>query len=81
MKPESRVYCPVGYVDYNDEDNGIWRQEGVPGGMRDITTIGSNNYTKSAKTVRDNLAEYFVKEGAVPWQRERAAVLHDSDAD
>ena len=44
---------------YNDENNGAWRQEGVPGGMRDITNLGPNNYTKTAKTMRDNLAEYF----------------------
>ncbi len=45
--------------------------------MRDITLMGSNNYAKNAKEMRDRLAEYFVTTGALSWQNERASILHE----
>ena len=74
---EQMTYCPPGYVDNHDEKNGAWRLEGNARGMRDITMMGSNNYAKNAKEMRDRIAEYFVSTGALPWQNERASILHE----
>jgi len=71
------MYCPTGYVDYDGQPNGAWRQDvSDTSALRDIGKFGSNMYTRTAKQMRDNLADYFVTEqGSVDWQNERAAIL------
>ena len=64
-------YCPHGFVD-TDEQLGGWRKvikDNGCGGMTDCTTIGSNNYSKNAKDIRDKFSQYFNSpEGEVSWQ-------------
>ena len=48
---------------------GDWRQEqNYISGLKDVRRIGSNNYAKIAKVIRDKFKDYFVNEGAVDWQ-------------
>ena len=49
---------------------GDWRNDvSCQNGLRNLSKIGSNNYTNDAKTVRDNFCRYFSSDvGAVPWQ-------------
>ena len=65
-------YCPPNYVDTDRVDGilpGQWRvEENQIMGLRDINRLGSNNYSKNAKLVRDEFREYFIEEGAVDWQ-------------
>ncbi|KAI4469620.1 hypothetical protein MML48_1g02418 [Holotrichia oblita] len=37
-------------------------------GILPLQNVGSNNYTREAAVIRDNFANYFHGEGAVPWQ-------------
>lgn len=69
--------CPTGYVDADDQSNGAWRQEvSDMSALRNISKLGSNMYTKTAKQMRDNLCDYFNSEqGSVSWQNERAVLL------
>ena len=65
-------YCLERFVDQESRSgfiSGEWRQdENNIFGMQDITKIGSNNYSKTAKEVRDLYKDYFNNEGAVEWQ-------------
>ena len=36
--------------------------------LKMLEKIGSNNYSKTAKVIRDKFKDYFVNEGAVDWQ-------------
>ena len=68
-------YCPENLTD-REEHNGIrpgeWRHDLQHiTGLQPINQIGSNNYSQSAKTVRDNFKDFFNQEGAVSWQWER----------
>lgn len=66
-----RRYSP----DNDDEDNGEWRSiVGVSSGLHSLPTCTNNNYTRVAKTMRDNLAHYFNNSGSVEWQYIRAGV-------
>ena len=38
------------------------------GGLAEITSLGSNNYSKTAKDIRDTFRDYF--DGQAPWQLE-----------
>jgi len=53
-------YCPPSYID-NESSYGFqagdWRKENV--GLRQIQQIGSNNYSREAKEVRDRFKNYF----------------------
>ena len=67
-------YCPDNFVD-QEQPNGIipgdWRKEQVTNsGLQPINRQASNNYTETAKIVRDNFKCYFNEEGAVSWQSE-----------
>ena len=65
-------YCPNTFID-QDGHNGL-----IPGewrgninniqGLEDILQFGSNNYSKDARKVRDDITEYFNNEGSVDWQ-------------
>eukprot|EP00795_Rhopilema_esculentum_P008700 gene8700-14721_t len=74
QKSYRRLYCPVGYVDYEDSHGilhkGIWRSEvSEAGALADITQMGSNNYPKTAERFRALMADFFVSpQGELPWQ-------------
>ena len=73
---ENYSYCPQSYVDQVSQSGvvpGDWRkEEAVCGGLLSIQKLGSNNYPKSAKEVRDRFKNYFCSpEGAVEWQFEK----------
>ena len=65
-------YCPPNYIEREENDHvlpGDWRQEqNHISGLKDVRRIGSNNYSKTAKAIRDKFKDYFVNEGAVDWQ-------------
>lgn len=71
-----KYYCPPGFVD-NERSNGHieigeWRSE-VQGntGLLPLNSIGSNNYSRQAKDVREDFMAYFnSKDGEVSWQWE-----------
>ena len=69
-----RLYCPTGYVDYEDchgiIHKGTWRSDVCEAGaLPEINQIGPNNYTKAAEQFRALMAEYFVSpQGQLPWQ-------------
>lgn len=60
------MYCPAGYVDYNDEANGAWREDNV---LKDTNRMGSNIAQRVVYQIRETLSNYFVSDiGKVPWQ-------------
>eukprot|EP00795_Rhopilema_esculentum_P003600 gene3600-13019_t len=74
QKSYRRLYCPVGYVDYDDSHGivhkGIWRSEvSEAGALADITQMGSNNYPKTAERFCALMADFFVSpQGELLWQ-------------
>ena len=69
-------YCPSSYTDYDTSSGfqaGNWRKEHVNNaGLQPIPQIGSNNYSREAKEVRDGFKDYFCSpEGSLEWQLER----------
>lgn len=73
-KNNNYSYCPVNYVDRDTcSASGIipgeWRKDNESiSGMRDLMSVGSNNYSKNAASVRDEFKQYFNNEGTVDWQ-------------
>jgi len=67
--PNSASDCPPGYADTGDEDNGHWRHEEPSLALRNLSNLSSNAHTAAAKEMRNAIAEYFVKEGSVYWQK------------
>jgi len=50
----------------------------VKGGLLPLMRAGSNNYSKSAKEIRDDFRDYFCsEEGSVPWQWETVLRTRD----
>ncbi|XP_035714843.1 protein ALP1-like [Folsomia candida] len=72
MRPETRKYCPPGYFDIDDDKNVEWRLQGGGSGLADFRKNNRNNYTNNARIMRDNLCNYFMGNGSVEWQEERA---------
>ena len=76
QKSYGRLYCPQGYVDYEDSHGivhrGTWRSEVQGNGaLLDINQIGNNNNTRTAQALRQRTAEYFLTPpGELPWQYE-----------
>lgn len=74
LSDQQRWYCPESYVDWDGPNNvvnkGNWRQElhNLGGALTSISTTFSRRATISAFQLRDKLAEYFVNEGAIPFQ-------------
>lgn len=67
---EDNGYCAKSLLD-SDSRPGEWRKdtEGYQRMVKISKNVGSNNYTKDAKTVRDNFKHYFMSEsGAAEWQ-------------
>ena len=74
-KLENNQYCPEGFVDIDGtsrQRQGDWRKiVESDTGLGPVVRIGSNNYSKEAKRVRDLFCEYFNSPaGQVPWQWE-----------
>ena len=74
-RTESRSrYFPSGYADEEASDGvraGGWRTEGESIGLNEINQIGSANYSRDAKHVRDDFRDYFFSEdGSLAWQLE-----------
>jgi Cu2+-containing amine oxidase len=68
-------------VDHEDENTG----EVIPGEWRrEVTELLSsktrtvNNYTEAAKLIRDQYADYFWEEGAIPAQWKATGILPGS---
>ena len=74
-KNESYSYCPPSYIDKDNRSGltpGDWRKEQENCAGLQTTNIGSNNYSKEAKKVRDAFKNYFCSpEGSLEWQLER----------
>ena len=71
------LYTPAESMDREDREDpeshqvifGEWRQEVCSSGMQPLGKQGSNNYSASAKEIRDSLCTYYNSTaGAVPWQ-------------
>ncbi len=54
---------------------GLWRS--TVSSMVPLTNLGSRNYTKEAESIRSTYAEYFCRDGVVPWQWKRIGVNDD----
>lgn len=74
LRMNSSSYLYRGCVDEEDHENGVilegtWRKEIRGLGLPDLTNASeSNNYTKNASNIRNNLADWFMGDGAIPWQ-------------
>lgn len=73
LMADSKFYFPPSFGDLSIGGTvrpGDWRNDiSCQNGLRNLSKIGSNNYTNDAKTVRDNFCRYFSSDvGAVPWQ-------------
>lgn len=70
---DNDFYCPPGFSDVENEHGlrfGDWRKEiGDMHGLSPIQQLGSNNYKKDAKLIREHFRDFFCSmEGEVPWQ-------------
>ena len=68
-------YCPNDLVDQeinHEQIPGNWRRETANyDGLVSFVSQGSNNYSRSAKHVRETFKNYFNSEvGSVTWQQE-----------
>ncbi|KAK5649473.1 hypothetical protein RI129_000502 [Pyrocoelia pectoralis] len=64
----SDLYCPAGFVDSNDRENGDWRKE-TP--LPSVGRTGANIARKVVYQNRDILCDYFLSEnGQISWQSE-----------
>ena len=75
LPDDSYSYCPFNYIDeqsLNGVTAGQWRNDASPNtSLYPIAKVGSNNYSKYAKTTRDNFKKYFNSpEGEISWQWE-----------
>ena len=64
-------YCSTSFTDQTTTGvlDGEWRREGKGDGFPPIPRVGSNNYSREAKRIRDQFKDYFCSpEGAVSWQ-------------
>ncbi|KAJ8958212.1 hypothetical protein NQ314_006437 [Rhamnusium bicolor] len=74
LRKTTTTYISRGSVDEEDFENGTilngsWRHEIKGTGLPDLTiTNETRNYFKTAAGIRNKLADWFMGEGAVPWQ-------------
>lgn len=67
-------YCPVGFTDTEGPGGtqlmGEWRNVVERDqGLKPLKRVGSNNYSRSAKMIREDFCTYFISStGQVPWQ-------------
>lgn len=71
---ENQEYYASQYSDEEVNTDGVEMGEG----LLPLRRAGSNNYSKSAKEIRDDFRDYFnSNEGSVPWQWETVLRTHD----
>lgn len=73
LRKTTTTYISRGNVDQDDFESGTishgsWRKEVSSGCLSDLTSGRARNYSKKAAEMRNQLAEWFVTDGAVPWQ-------------
>lgn len=74
LRNKSSIYTIAETTDHEDPVThevyaGEWRKEGPGNGLKNLDRQGSNNYTASAKQMRENLCYYYNSNaGSVPWQ-------------
>lgn len=65
------LYCPPGFADSGDEDNGQWRSDRDT--LRSVGRLSSNTATRLCYQIREIICHYFLSAiGALPWQNNRA---------
>lgn len=68
----AKLYCPPNLIDREDVDgnllHGEWREQPTSEAFTRITSLGTNTYRNDANHMREQLALYFVGEGAIPFQ-------------
>ena len=67
------VYCAPGLLDQEDTQGnvvaGSWRTENAAEGFRELSPQShGNNISKTAKNIQEVFMDYFMNEGALPWQ-------------
>ncbi|KAH9371044.1 hypothetical protein HPB48_003982 [Haemaphysalis longicornis] len=66
------AYNPPGYVDHEDEHGnrvlGHWRQDAQDSALFELERTSAKNFSRGASNARSIFVEYFMREGAVPWQ-------------
>ncbi|XP_065194788.1 uncharacterized protein LOC135826078 [Sycon ciliatum] len=76
----SATYCPSGFIDTDVNgrvSEGFRRIDFKNGGLTDITKAASNNFTRHVKTLREQLARFFLSPaGAVSWQVDAVTEIH-----
>ena len=83
FEPSNR-YCPDRFVDYETTvglQEGGWRREVVDyQGLAPLQQqLGSNNFTRNAKVVRELFRDYFNSpQGQVPWQYQMVTSTHNT---
>ena len=84
FEPERFRYCPSGFVDHETPEGiqeGRWRREtetyeGLSPMRRQV---GSNNYTRNARSRCDTFPDFFSsQQGQVPWQYEMVTSTQNS---
>ena len=74
LRNKSSIYTIAETTDHEDPVThevyaGEWRKEAPGTGLKNLDRQGSNNYTASAKQMRENLCYYYNSNaGSVPWQ-------------
>ena len=73
------MYIPPGFADQQDSVTGevipgLWRQHGEPSSWQRVCPLQSNNPKFEAKEIRKEFTNYFMMEGAVPWQWKSAHI-------
>lgn len=69
------AYCPPDFTDNGDDNNGGWRQETE--NLPSVNRMGSNNATRGLYNLRDQIKEYFMNLGQLPWQLQRVTEGED----
>ena len=70
----SEIYMATGSVDKEDEvthavREGDWRNDPTPNqNFVDLAGEGGNRNAADSRSVRDELCDYFITDGQVPWQ-------------
>lgn len=74
VNDHKRLYCPANYVDREGNDGvvheGEWRSQLRADGCNPLRSYTTHirRSTESAIELRNKLADYFINEGAVPFQ-------------
>lgn len=69
---DTSQYCGENYADRISINGqiiqGEWRRNENIHNLQNVTSCGSNNYTKHAGQIRNTFADYFTNEGQLSWQ-------------